>query len=415
MMQYQYMIIGNSAAAVGCIEGIRQVDSSGSICVVADEPYHTYGRPLISYLLWNKTTEENMMYRPEDFYEKNGVDTKLGIKVTEIRSDKKQVLLEDGSEVGYQKLLVATGSRPFVPSMEGLDRMKQVFSFMTLDDAKALEAALGEQKDKRVLIVGAGLIGLKCAEGITERAKSITVVDLADRILPSILDAAGSAIVQSHIEDHGIQFYLSDSVAEFQDGIAKLKSGVSIEFDVLVIAVGVRPNVELVANAGGETDRGIVTDLHCATTLPDVYAAGDCARSLDITTGQNRVLALLPNAYRQGETAGINMAGGDKQYDDAIPMNAIGFWGLHVITAGSYDGEALTTRDGSTYKKLVVGDNRLKGYIMIDEIKRAGIYTRLIREQTPLDTLDFELMQQKPQLMAFQRTVRDKDLGGAAQ
>lgn len=406
-----YVIIGNSAGAIGCIEGIRQMDQEGSITLISDESHHTYSRPLISYLLYGKTDEQRMKYRPDNFYEHNRVKTKLGRTVVKIGKESKQLLLDNDEIVPYDKLLVATGSRPFIPPMEGLDQVKNQFTFMTLDDAKALEAAISPKS--RVLIVGAGLIGLKCAEGICDKVGSITVVDLADRILPSILDIPGSRMVQRHIEGQGIEFHLSDSVQRFEPGKAHLKSGKTLQFDVLVLAVGVRPNTSLIQSIGGEVGRGILTDDRCATSLPDIYAAGDCTESFDITTGQMRVLALLPNAYMQGECAGINMAGGEKRYDRAMAMNAIGFFGLHIITAGSYEGEDFVAQGKESYKRLFTKDNRLIGYILIGCIERAGIYTALIREQTPLDSIDFELVREKPQLMAYTKKKRDKILGGA--
>lgn len=387
------------------------MDQEGSITLISDEPHHTYSRPLISYLLYGKTDEQRMKYRPDRFYEHNRVETKLGHAVVKIGRESKQLLLDNDEIVPYDKLLVATGSRPFVPPMEGLDQVKNQFTFMTLDDAKALEAAITPKS--RVLIVGAGLIGLKCAEGICDKVGSIAVVDLADRILPSILDVPGSRMVQRHIEGQGIEFHLSDSVQQFKPGKAQLKSGKTLEFDVLVLAVGVRPNTSLIQSIGGEVGRGILTDDRCATSLPDIYAAGDCTESLDITTGQSRVLALLPNAYMQGECAGINMAGGEKRYDRAIAMNAIGFFGLHIITAGSYEGEDFVVQGKENYKRLFTKDNRLIGYILIGCIERAGIYTALIREQTPLDSIDFELVRENPQLMAYTKKKRDKILGGA--
>lgn len=405
-----YVIIGNSAAAVGCVEGIRQVDKEGKITLIASEPHHTYSRPLISYLLYGKTDEERMKYRPDSFYDDNKVETYLGKSVVKIDKDNKKVILDDNTEIAYDKLLVATGSRPFVPPMDGLDTVEKKFSFMKLDDAHALGKAIS--KDTNVLIIGAGLIGLKCAEGICDRVKHITVVDLAERILPSILDTEGSALVQKHIEEKGIEFILGDSVANFAGNKATLKSGKVLDFDVLVVAVGVRPNVELVKEIGGNVGRGIVTDEKCRTSIEDIYAAGDCTESYDITTGQMRILALLPNAYMQGETAGITMAGGSKSYDKAIPMNAIGFFGYHIITAGNYDGEAYISKDKDSYKKLVTRDDHLVGYILIGNVQRAGIYTSLIRERKPLSSIDFDLIKEKPQLMAFSKRERAKTLGG---
>ena len=175
--------------------------------------------------------------------------------------------------------------------------------------------------------------------------------------------------------------------------------------------MGVKPNIGLIKEIGGNVQRGIVVDELLRTSILSIYAAGDCCESFDITTNQNRVLALLPNAYMQGECAGINMAGGKKAYGKAIPMNAIGFFGLHVITAGSYDGEIYTQND-NTYKKFFTKDGVLKGYILIGNVEKAGIYTNLIREKTQLKDINFELICKKPGLMAFSKAERSKKLGG---
>ena len=406
----KYVLIGNSAAAVACVEGIRQRDREGDITMVTNEPYHTYSRPLISYLLAGKTDRERMKYRPDDFYKKNRCELIAGVSADHLEPKRKTVVLSDGRELPYDRLLVAAGSSPAVPPIKGLEAVENMTTFLSLDDALRLEEML--TPFSRVLILGAGLIGLKCAEGIAGKAKSITVVDMADHILPSILDQEASAPVQRRLEEHGIEFVLSDAAQELYPDRAVLKSGRDIRFDILVMAVGVRPNVRLVQNAGGAVKRGIVTDSRGQTSIPDVYAAGDCTESRDITTGEEKVLALLPNAYLQGECAGINMAGGNQSYDKAIPMNSIGFFGLHLMTAGSCGGEAYLEKNGGNYKKLFVRENRLTGYILIGDVARAGIYTSLIREQTPLSALDFELIRQKPQLMAFSRTKRNEMLGG---
>lgn len=406
----KYVLIGNSAAAVACVEGIRQRDREGDITMVTNEPYHTYSRPLISYLLAEKTDRERMKYRPDDFYKKNRCELIAGVSADHLEPKRKTVVLSDGRELPYDRLLVAAGSSPAVPPIKGLEAVENMTTFLSLDDALRLEKML--TPFSRVLIMGAGLIGLKCAEGIAGKAKSITVVDMADHILPSILDQEASIPVQRRMEEHGIEFVLSDAAQELHPDRAVLKSGRDIRFDILVMAVGVRPNVRLVQNAGGAVKRGIVTDSRGQTSIPDVYAAGDCTESRDITTGEEKVLALLPNAYLQGECAGINMAGGNQSYDKAIPMNSIGFFGLHLMTAGSCGGEAYLEKNDGNYKKLFVRENRLAGYILIGDVARAGIYTSLIREQTPLSALDFELIRQKPQLMAFSRTKRNEMLGG---
>lgn len=408
----KYVIIGNSAAAIGTIQGIRLVDKTGQIVVISDEKYHTYSRPLISYWLKESVTEENMRYRDEDFYEKNDVDTLFETRVTKINADKKTVTIENGNEISYDKLMVATGSKPFIPPMEGLDKVEKKFTFMKFDDAKAVKEAVTE--GAKVLIVGAGLIGLKAAEALEHYGADMTVIDLADRILPSILDNEASAIMQKHIESKGVKFILGTSVKEFSENSATLTNGDTVPFDMVILAVGVRPNTELVAKAGGKVNRGIVTDQTQAVQgLRDVYAAGDCTESLDITTGQQKILALLPNAFLQGEAAGQNMAGKETYYLNAIPMNAIGFFGLHIITAGSYEGEAYTETDGTeNYKKLVTASNELKGFILMGDVKRAGIYTYMIKWHMPIDECDFEMLKSKPQLAALSREYRNEKLAG---
>lgn len=401
----KYVIIGNSTAAVNAIEGIRSVDTEGSITVISDEKYFTYGRPLISYYLCGRAKADNMNYRPLDFYERNGVSTVFGARVTAIDNRTKNVVLESGARIDYDKLLVATGSRPFVPPMQNLDGVKEKYTFMKLDDALSLEKTLS--KKKSVLIIGAGLIGLKCLEGIFERVGKVTVVDMADRILPSILDKEGSAIVQRQLEDKGVKFILKSSVSSFTgENSATLTNGDEVKFDILVVAVGVRANVELVKEIGGECERGICVNDMQETSLKDIYAAGDCATSFDISSGTRKVLALLPNAAIQGKTAGINMAGGEAHFTNAIPMNSIGFFGSHIATAGTYEGEVYEEKTDSTYKKLFYKDNLLKGYILIGCIERAGIYTSLIREQTPLDSIDFSLIAKTPALAAFSKADR---------
>ncbi|MDR1869006.1 MAG: FAD-dependent oxidoreductase [Treponema sp.] len=405
----KYVIIGNSAAGVGAVEGIRQIDKQGEITVITNEPHHTYSRPLISYLLLGKVDEEKMKYRDSGFYTDNNCKLMANVTVTGIDAKAKQVALSNNSRVPYDKLLVATGSSAFVPPFEGLDSVKDKFTFMSLDDAHNLDKSLSEKK--RVLIIGAGLIGLKCAEGIAERVSHITVVDLAPRILSSILDEDGAKVVQSHIESKGIEFRLGASVKKFETNTAVLESGEKINFDVLVLAVGVRPNTALLKDIAG-IERGIIVDNKSRTSAQDIFAAGDCTQTLDISSGQNKIMALLPNAYMQGECAGVNMAGGEKTFDKAIPMNAIGFFGLHMITAGNYTGDVYARNENGNYKHLYYSGNKLNGYILIGDVDKAGIYTSLIRERTPLDAIDFALVCEKPGLMAFTKEDRMVKLGG---
>lgn len=406
----QYVIIGNGVAAVGAIEGIRSLDKDGKITVVSEENHPVYCRPLISYYLENKTDTERMNYRDADFYEKMGCEVLYGRKATSIDKAAKKVILDNGGELPYTSVCVATGSAPFVPPFEGLETVEKKFNFMTLDDTFALEKAI--TKDSKVLIVGAGLIGLKCAEGLHGRVSSITVCDLADRVLSSILDNECAAMMQNHLETNGIRFMLGDTAVCFKNNTAVMKSGTTVDFDVLVLAVGVRANTSLVKDMGGEVNRGIIVNDRMETLEKDIYAAGDCSEGYDISLGQNRVLALLPNAYMQGNTAGINMAGGNEVFDKAIPMNSIGFFGLHAMTAGTYDGEVYEEKTDGSLKRLFTKDGLLKGFILIGETERAGIYTSLIREKTPLDSVNFEILKKCATTFAFSKKIRGKKFGG---
>lgn len=404
------VIIGNGVAAAGCIEGIRSIDKDAKITVVSEEKHAVYCRPLISYYLENKTDLTRMNYRSEDFYEKTDCEVLYGRKAVKIVPAEKKVILDDGSKLEYSSLCVAAGSSPFIPSFSGLETVGNKFTFMTLDDCLALEKAV--TPDSKVLIIGAGLIGLKCAEGLRDRAADITVCDLADRILSSILDAECASVMQERLESEGIKIVLNDTAVRFEKNTAFLKSGQKIDFDILVLAIGVRANTALVKDCGGEVNRGIIVNERMQMSLPDIFAAGDCTESEDISCGEKKVLALLPNAYMQGHTAGINMGGGSGVFDRAIPMNAIGFFGLHAMTAGSYTGKMYEEKSKGTLKRFFVQNGRLTGFILIGETERAGIYTSLIREKTPLDTVDFDILKKVATSFAFPREIRRKKFEG---
>ncbi|MCL2086516.1 MAG: FAD-dependent oxidoreductase [Oscillospiraceae bacterium] len=360
----KYVIIGNSAAGIGAVEGIRKIDKQGEIVIITSESHHTYSRPLISYLLQGKTTRTKMRYRPDSFYKDNNCKL-LHDTVTKIHANEKRVVLQSKDSVNYDKLLVATGSSAFNPPL--FESVSNKHNFITLDDACGLADSL--TSESRVLIVGAGLIGLKCAEGILSRVKTVTVADIAERILSAILDESSSEIVQSHLESKGIEFKLA----------CALTPNELSNYDIIVVAAGVRPNIALLEGIA-DIDKGIIVNTKSETSAKGIYAAGDCTQSVDVSTGESKIMALLPNAYMQGETAGINMAGGNATTEETIPMNAVGLCGLHIITAGNYTGEVSNVGNNRFY----CNDTQLNGYILIGDIKQAGVYTNLIRKKRAL-------------------------------
>lgn len=413
----QYVVIGGSIAGVNCVEGIRSVDPDGDITVVSGERFSNYSRPLISYYLEGKTDLDRIRYHGADFFTRNRCTLMQDVRADALDADAKTVTLSNGRTLSYDALCVAVGSSPFVPAFPGLETVPARFGFQTLEDALSLEKAV--TPDTRVLIIGGGFIGLKCAEGLTGRVHSITVCDLAAHVLSSILQPDCAGMVERNLEDHGVRLCMGDSVERFEGNTAHLKSGAEFPFDVLVLAIGTRPNSALISQAGGKTNRGILIDSRCTTSLPCVYAAGDCCESSDITSGEYGLLAILPNAAIQGHCAGVNMAGGEEVFDKGLRMNSIGFFGQHIMTAGTYygpdqGGEVYTEFSDHHCKKLFSKDGFLTGFILIGNVERTGIYTSLIRERIPLSSIDLDGMRRGPSLLPFGRGYRAVKLGGRA-
>ena len=406
----RYLIIGGSIAGVSCVEGIRSRDPEGEITVISAEPVSNYGRPLISYYLEGKTDLDRMSWRGQDFFERNRAEIRHAVSAEKLEPGERRVRLSTGEYLEYDALCLCVGSYPFSPRFEGVETVEKRFSFTTLADALALEQAVTEES--RVLIVGAGFIGLKCAEGLRDRAGSITVCDLADRAMSASLDGDCSPILERHLENNGIRLLLGDTVTRFDGNTAHMQSGKTVSFDVLVTAIGVRPNISLFAEAGGGVNRGILVGEGMETSLPGIWAAGDCTESMDVSSGTPGVLAVLPNASLQGYCAGVNMAGGEEKFDKGIRLNSIGFYGLHIMSAGTCTEPVFSEVTETGCKKLFAKDGVLTGFILIGDVSRAGIYTAMIRERTPLESIDFEAVMREPSLLPFGRKYRADKLGG---
>ena len=397
-MSMRHVMIGNSAAAIGCVEGIRKVDHDSPITIVADEPHHTYSRPLISYLLGGLVDESRMAYRPLDFYERNGVETLLGVEVTHVNPQGHTVSLAGGGALAYDKLLIATGGKPFVPPVPGVN-LQGVFTFIKWQEARQIARYIEENDVKSALVVGAGLIGLKTIEALLARDIRVTVVELADRVLSTIFDPTGSRLAELILRREGVEVMTKTTVAEIigrggRVDHAVLRDGERLDCDMVIFAIGVRPNTGLVpADSGIKVDRGIRVDARMRTTVPDVYAAGDCVEAYDKLTETYRQLAIWPLAYRQGFVAGYNMAGQPREYDGGLAMNAISVCDVPTISVGFTeppdDGDTYEVledynRASLTYKKLILRGHQLVGALFINDIDRAGIYTGLIRDQADI-------------------------------
>ncbi|MDO9574132.1 MAG: FAD-dependent oxidoreductase, partial [Candidatus Contubernalis sp.] len=305
----KYVIIGNSAASVGAVEGIRNVDSQGIITVLSEESYPAYSRPLISYYLAGKVKEEDMYYRDSDFYEKNRVELLLGKKVIGIEPKQGIVEVEGEQPIEYDRLLLAVGSSPFLPPIKGIENQEYHF-FNFFKDVKEIQHKIKNKQVTRPLIMGAGLVGMKAVEALILLGLSVTVVELGPHILGSILSEVPARMVQRKMEEKGIRFIFNKSVKEIawgQDpqGVI-LSDGQGVLTDLLIVAAGARPRLELVEGLAFSKNQGVMVNQYMQTDLEDIYAAGDVAEGWDMLQGENRVIPIWSGAYRQGFIAGQN-------------------------------------------------------------------------------------------------------------
>ena len=389
----RYVIAGNSVAAVSAIEAIRKRDREAEIVVISPEKYTAYCRPLITYVLARDVEEFRLPYKRESFYKQHDVNVLYGVSMEGLDAKERKVYLSNGEKLSFDKLLIAIGGKPFIPPIENVNGAF-THTFTTIADMKAIEEDLAQVN--RVVVIGAGMIGMKAAEALAKRGKRVVIVELLDRILPLVLDHKASEMAQRTLENAGISYILGDSVVAVErDGKGKpyavvLKSGEKVSCDMVIVAVGVRPNVEPVKDVL-KVNRGIVVDDRMETSEEGIFAAGDVVEAYDLILGAKRPNLIWPLAYRQGLIAGANMAGGKRRYVGGFPLNSIGFFGFHVISAGmsavepnspDFDEsfEILENYDEkrNTYKKVVIGNNRLMGYLLVNDIKRAGLYTGLI-------------------------------------
>lgn len=419
----KYVIIGNSAGGIGAIEAIRQVDKEAGIIVISDEKYIAYSRPLIAEYLAGEKDVDQILYRPADFYEKRDVHPLTDAKVEKIDLDMKQIILEDKERVKgpitYEKLLIATGGTPFVPPMKGVD-MKGIHTFMTLDDAKGIRAEV--DKAEKVLVVGGGLIGICVTEALVKLGKRVTIVELLDRVLSMNLDKLGSNLIRRRLYEKGVELITGNSVESFvpskddpeRVGGAELKMGMKVDCDLVIVAIGVRPRIELVKDTKVKVDRGIVVDRHMETSAPDVFACGDVAEAYDFVWGENRLSPIWPNAYLGGRVAGLNMAGKDTTYEGSTGMTSFTYFGLPVVSAGMhslskedmgkheedqtgprYEVLFKTVPEKDLYKKFVLQDGVIKGMIMVTDIKGAGVVTDLMRDKVDVSSFKQSLLEEE--------------------
>ncbi len=390
----KYVIVGASAAGVGAVEAIRKVDPVGPIMLISEEVCADYSRPMISDLVSGKADIQKMKCKTDSFWMENNVETRLGKKAVSLNLTEKTVSLEDGEKVAYEKLLLATGGKPFVPKMEGQDK-DGVFTFTNISDAQCLAAKIDSTHAKNAVVIGAGLIGISVTEALTKRGLKVTVVELQDKILSLLLDAKASDIVEAVIRKAGVNFATGQSVQKIigksdNNGVVGgviLTKGDQVPCDLVIVAIGVIPRIELVAGTSMKLNRGIVVDNFMQTSVPDVYASGDVAEAYDFILNQNRLLPLWPLAVLEGRVAGYNMAGAKTSYEGGTNMSSLKYFGIPIVSIGLANPkedptlEVLVKQDveHNIYKKLVLKNNVIVGMTLINRIERAGVLFYLMK------------------------------------
>lgn len=414
----KYVIVGNSFAGIFAVEAIRRVDAAGEITIISSETASLYSRAMLHEWLSEAVSEDIINLRPQDFYDRYNVTPVLGHAVTGVNTGVKQVI-SNGSAVSYDKLLIAVGGQPFVPPIEGLDKCANgIFTFTRLSEAGRLKETIAKSKGY-VVVLGAGLIGLQAAEALAHLGKKVAVVELMDTVLPLAVDVPAAELIKSELEAQGIEIYTNDSVVSVSGQhktVQKvtLKSGKVISASALVIATGVRPSIEFLKGSGINIDRGIVVNEFMETNVSGVFAAGDCAQALELITGKTMVIPIIPVASTQGLIAGFNMAGERRVYAGGIPMNALQFGELQIVSYGfvkdTEGAEVFELHDKvkKIYKKVIVKSNLVVGAIFVRAIDRTGVFRRLIQEKIDVSGFKDKLLRDDFNLAVLPKEARKK-------
>ncbi len=379
-MPQHYLIIGGGPAATNAMESIRQADSEAKVTLVSDEPAHS--RMALPYWLSGQIPREQTYTADEPYFAQLGIDAKIGNKVTQLDAGGKTVTLNDGQSLSFDKLLLATGSRPRDLPVDGAD-LPGVGHLWTLSDTEQVLRSAAQGKP-RVVMIGAGFIGFIMLNAMHKKSWHLTVVEREEQVLPRMLDADGGRLVQRWLQDQGVQLRCGTSVSAIEgDGDRKqvvLDDGDKLDADLVVIAIGVQPNVELAKQAGLDVDQGILVDDHLRTSAGDVYAAGDVAQGPILMSDGRAIHAIQPTAVDHGRVAGANMAGADISYPGSLSMNVLDVCKLQCASFGQWDDtQAETTtilnESDSIYRSFKWDEDRLSGAMFLGRANDMGMMT----------------------------------------
>jgi nitrite reductase (NADH) large subunit len=376
------MVIGNGMAAAATLEEIVKRPDPPDITVFGAEPHANYNRILLSDVLACAKTPGEIFLNPPSWYERHGIELHLGMTITGIDLEGRRIFPAGGVPREYDRLLIATGSTPFIPPMQGAGK-EGVFTFRNLEDTESM--IRWAARHDRAVVVGGGLLGLEAARGLTNRGVVVTVVHLMGHLMEQQLDETAGELLRAEIEKMGISVRLNTTVAAIYGGekveAVRMKTGEWIETDGVLITAGIRPNVSLAKAAGLSVNRGIQVDDRMRTSRPDVYAVGECVEHRGKTYG------LVAPIMEQAKVAADGLSGGESlTYEGSVTSTKLKVAGVRLVSMGDFLGkgpgaESLVYMDTGTasYKKVVICDNRVVGAIFLGDGDESGEIQEMIR------------------------------------
>src|SRR5262252_5540649 len=381
----QLVVVGNGMAGVACVEQILKLRHDFEITIFGDETHVNYNRIMLSMVLAGEKTADDIIINDRNWYQSNGIRARLGIRITGINRSEQVVVDEDGGETRYDNLILATGSNAFIPPIPGADK-GNVHVFRTLDDTRALlEKA---RRGLKTVVIGGGLLGLEAARGLQLRGCDVTVVHLMDTLMERQLDSTGGTYLQRKIEGLGIRVMLPKQTAAIcgnghVEGL-RFATGEELEADLVVVAAGIKPNIDLARGAGLQVRRGIVVDDHMRTSDADIFAVGEC------TEHRGQTFGLVAPLYDQGRVLAAAITGDNGPvFEGATPAAKLKIMGVDIFSAGSTEEsepgvEVIRFEDPSAgiYKKLLLKESRLHGLILVGDTEDERRYMDWMRNAT---------------------------------
>ena len=375
-----HVIIGGGPVGTNAIETIRQFDDGDSdITLVSDEPAHS--RMALPYWLSGQFPKEHTFTADDDWYQRMGVDAKVGVRATKLDANAKSLELDDGGSLSFDNLLIATGARPAGLPVPGAD-LPKVQTLWTLDDTASLIDAAGEKP--RIVMIGAGFIGFIMLNAMHKRGWDLTVIERESHVLPRMLDADSAAYDERWLAQVGVKVHAGASVQEIREAddgsrIVALADGTEVPADVVIVATGIQPNVELAKDAGLNVNDGIIVNDQLQTDTDGIYAGGDVAEGPNLYGG-NEIHAIQPTAVDHGRVAGANMAGHEVHYPGSLNMNVLDVCGLQNASFGNWNdanAEATTiaSEQGYVFRRYVWTDDEITGAIFVGRANDVGMLT----------------------------------------